>query len=104
MMTILICPPFTKSKRQLGESTGRLDRELSIVCIHIEHVISILKQKYTMLLGTLPISFTANKDQEAATVDKLVSVCCVLVPSVVIYSLLYTYMHMQIHTCTILFT
>ena len=54
--------------------------------IHVERVIGVLKQKYTILQSTLPINFIANRDQEAATIDKLVRVCCALVnlsPSVV---------------------
>ena len=59
---------------------------MSIVRIHVEQVIGILKQKYTILQSILPISFIANKDQESAAIDKLVRVCCALVnlsPSVV---------------------
>ena len=79
-------PPFTKGKRQLEKVEVDWSRELSIVRIHVERVIGVLKQKYTILQSTLPISFIANKDQEAATIDKLVRVCCALVnlsPSVV---------------------
>ena len=79
-------PPFTKGKRQLKKVQVDWSRELSIVRIHSERVIGVLKQKYTILQSTLPISFNVNRDQEATTIDKLVSVCCALVnlsPSVV---------------------
>lgn len=79
-------PPFTKGKKQLEKVQVDWSRELSIVRIHVERVIGVLKQKYTILQSTLPISFIANRDQEATTMDKLVRVCCALVnlsPSVV---------------------
>ena len=79
-------PPFTKGKKQLEKVQVDWSREFSIVRIHIERVIGVLKQKYTTLQSTLPISFIVNRDQEAATIDKLVRVCCALVnlsPSVV---------------------
>ena len=62
-------------------------RELSIVRIHVERVIGVLKQKYTILQSTIPISLLSNSDPDGvSTIDKLVSVCCALVnlsPSVV---------------------
>ena len=79
-------PPFTKGKKQLEKLQVDWSRELSIVRIHVERVIGVLKQKYTILQSTLPINFIANRDQEAETIDKLVRVCCALVnlsPSVV---------------------
>ena len=76
-------PPFTKGKKQLEKLQVDWSRELSIVRIHVERVIGVLKQKYTILQSTLPINFIANRDQEAATIDKLVRVCCALSPSVV---------------------
>ena len=54
-------------------------RELSVVRIHVEHIIGVLKQKYTMLQNVLPITIIADKDDQDATVDKLVRVCSALV-------------------------
>ena len=79
-------PPFTKGKKQLEKVDVDWSRELSIVRIHVECVIGVLKQKYTILQSILPISIIADKDDQDATVDKLVRVCCALVnlcPSVV---------------------
>ena len=45
-------PPFTKGKKQDVDWS----RELSIVRIHMERVIGVLKQKHTILQGILPIS------------------------------------------------
>ena len=79
-------PPFTKGKKQLEKVQVDWSRELSQVRIHVERVIGVLKQKYTILQGVMPISVVADKDEQDASIDKLVRVCCALVnlcPSVV---------------------
>lgn len=79
-------PPFTKGKKQLEKVQVDWSRELSIVRIHVERLIGVLKQKYTILQNVLPIKLLANKDDEGASIDRLVTVCCALVnlcPSVV---------------------
>ena len=79
-------PPFTKGKKQLEKIQVDWSRELSVVHIHVERIIGVLKQKYTILQNVLPITFIADKDDQDATVDKLVRVCSALVnlyPSVV---------------------
>jgi len=78
-------PPFTKGKKQLEKVEVDWSRELSIVRIHVERVIGVLKQKYTILQGTLPIRLIVG-DEDDSTIDKIVSVCCACVnlcPSVV---------------------
>ncbi len=79
-------PPFTKGKKQLEKVEVDWSRELSMVRIHVERLIGVLKQKYTILQHTLPISMIADKDEQQASIDKIVRVCCSLVnlcPSVV---------------------
>ena len=79
-------PPFTKGKRQLEKVDVDWSRELSIVRIHIERVIGILKQKFTILQGVLPISLIVDNDNTDSTIDKIVQVCCAcinLCPSIV---------------------
>ena len=81
-------PPFTKGKKQLEKQEVDWSRELSIVRIHVERVIGLLKQKYTILQSVLPISLIANNDDciDESTIDKIVRVCCAcidLCPSVV---------------------
>ena len=44
-------PPFTKGKKQLEKQEIDWSRELSLVRIHVERVIGVLKQKYTILQG-----------------------------------------------------
>ena len=52
----------------------------------MERVIGVLKQKYTILQSRLPISFISDKDDNGASIDKMLIVCGALVnlcPSVV---------------------
>lgn len=79
-------PPFTKGKKQLEKVEVDWSRELSTVRIHVERVIGLLKQKYTILENVLPLSLIRDKDDIATSIDRLVRVCCSLVnlcPSVV---------------------
>ena len=45
-----------KGKKQLSKVEVDTARQLSCVRIHIERVIGLLRQKYTILEGTLPIN------------------------------------------------
>ena len=79
-------PPFTRGKKQLDKVDVDWSRELSIVRIHVEGIIGAVKQKYTILQGTLPISLIGNFGDGNNTMDKLITVCCALYntcPSVV---------------------
>lgn len=49
-------PPFTKGVKQLEKQDVDWSRELSVVRIHVERVIGLLKRKYAILQSTLPIS------------------------------------------------
>ena len=86
MLAEIKTPPFTRGKNQLEKLDVDWSRELSLVRIHIERVIGVLKQKYTILQGVLPITLVAGTDGSYTTIDKIVRVCCALVnlcPSVV---------------------
>ena len=55
-------------------------RELLQVQIHVERAIGVLKQKFTILQGTIPITLvTDNAGQNMVTIDKIVRVCYALV-------------------------
>ena len=55
-------------------------RELSQVRIHVERAIGVLKQKFTLLQGTIPITLvTDNTGQNMVTIDKIVRLCCALI-------------------------
>ena len=45
-------PPFTKGVKQLEKQDVDWSRELSVVRIHVERVIGLLKRKYTILQST----------------------------------------------------
>ena len=79
-------PPFTKGKKQLEKVEVDWSRELSLVRIHVERVIGVLKQKYTILQGVVPIRLIVDSADTSSTIDKIVKVCCALVnlcPSVI---------------------
>lgn len=80
----LIMPAFTKGKRQLTAQEVEDSRRISTVRIHIERVIGVLKNRYTILKGILPIrTIKRCKDEETtnrfASIDKIVTVCAVLI-------------------------
>ena len=53
-------PPFTKGKKQLSKLEVDTARQLSRVRIHVERVIGLLRQKYTILESTLPITVVSR--------------------------------------------
>ena len=46
-------PPFTRGKKQLSKVKIETARQLSYVRIHVERVIGMIRQKYTILHSTL---------------------------------------------------
>ena len=64
-------------------------RELSQVRLHVERTIGVLKQKFTILQGTIYFHYilvTDNTGQNMVTIDKIIRACCALVnlyPSVI---------------------
>ena len=71
-------PPFTKGKKQLSQMEIDVARKLSHVRIHVERVIGVVRQKYTILQSTLLINMIMSEDSEISTVDKIVTVACAL--------------------------
>lgn len=48
--------------------------------IHVERLIGLVKQKYTILDGILPISLIKTEnDSDLSVCDKLMVICCSLV-------------------------
>ena len=64
-----------------------MSKKLSKVRIHIERVISLLKNKYKCVQGTLPLHMIKHKSgSDFANIDKILTVCAALIntcPSVV---------------------
>ena len=76
----LIIPAFTKGKNQLDPLDVEKTRKIANVRIHLERVIGILRQKYTILQSTLPTDFfTCNQESQTPLIDRIVTVCSALV-------------------------
>ena len=75
----LVIPAFTKGKQQLSKREVEQSRQMARVRIHVERVIGVLKNRYTILQSRLPISLIKRKgDEVTATVDKLLTVSAAL--------------------------
>ncbi len=72
-------PAFTKGKSQLDALEVENTRTLANVRIHVERVIGLVRQKYAILKGTLPVEYvTKRPDQDCPHIDKIIRVCCSL--------------------------
>ena len=71
---------FTRGKTQLSQREVEVSKQLSMVRIHVERVIGLLKNKYTILIGPLPVELLKhNYDTEVANNDKILVVCSALI-------------------------
>ena len=71
-------PAFTKGKKQLYAADVESTWRITSVQIHVESVISLVRNKYTILQGILPLDFLITKDGGYATISKIVTVCSAL--------------------------
>ena len=72
-------PAFTKGKSQLSAMEVEETRAIANVPIHVERVIGMVRQKYSILHGTLPIDFVIKKaGEDVPLIDRIVCVCCAL--------------------------
>ncbi|KAK3880932.1 hypothetical protein Pcinc_014582 [Petrolisthes cinctipes] len=79
-------PAFTRGKKQLSMLETQDTREIASQRIHVERVIGLLRNKYTMLQDTHPLTMLQRDDSGLTCLDKCVRVACALVnmcPSVV---------------------
>ena len=84
----LAIPAFTRGKNQLDPLDVERTRGIANVRIHVEHVIGLLRQKYSILLGILPIDYLtcSEKSGKIPLIDRMIRVCAALTnlsPSVV---------------------
>lgn len=71
-------PAFTKGKQQLHPAEVESSRGLAAVRIHVERVIGLVRNKYTILQGTIPITLCVSTPDGLTPLDKMVKVCCAL--------------------------
>lgn len=79
----LVLPSFTKGKNQLPPGDVETSRDKSNIRIHVERVIGLLKNRFTILQGQLPIHTIKSLKEEAsnaevASIDKIITVCAAL--------------------------
>ena len=79
----LLIPAFTKGKLQLSAKDVEVSRKIASVRIHVERVIGLLRNRYTILKGTIPLKMVKSlKDEVLSTdlvnCDKIVMVCAAL--------------------------
>ena len=78
--TELLIPAFTRGKSQLSAMEIESTRKIASVRIHIERVIGLLKNRYTILKGIIPLRCVRSLKGEALSTtlsncDKIVTVC-----------------------------
>ncbi len=79
MQAKLHLPAYTKGKSQLSPLEVEETRNIANVRIHVERVIGAVRQKYSILRGTLPVDFLIKKQEDSSPqVDKIVRVACAL--------------------------
>ncbi len=72
-------PAFTRGKSQLDPVDVEKTRGIANVRIHVERVIGLLRQEYTMLQATLPMDYlTTSKGNSCPTIDRIIRVCASL--------------------------
>ena len=72
-------PAFIRGKDQLSAAEVEETRSLANVRIHVERVIGAVRQKFSILQGTLPIDMiTMRAGEECPIVDRIGRVCCAL--------------------------
>ena len=83
----LVIPSFTQGKKQLSMQEVECSKRIAKVRIHVERVIGLLKNKYTILQNILPVTLIKHRDDiDFAFIDQLLTVCSALInlsPSVV---------------------
>lgn len=72
-------PSFTKGKKQLTGIEVEQTRRIANVRIHVERIIGLIRQKYSLLRDTIPIDYVHSTSNSTPLLDKIVVVCCALI-------------------------
>lgn len=70
-------PAFTRGKKQLDPIDIEKTRGLASVRIHVERVIGLTRQKFTILDGPIPLTLLDSSNGEMP-LDKIVHICCAI--------------------------
>lgn len=83
----LFLPAFMGGRKQLSSNDVVRTRSIPNARIHVERVIGLVRQRYTILGGPVPMDYTMKVDEsQLATLDKVAVARCALTnlsPSVV---------------------
>ena len=71
-------PAYTRGKNQLSSVEIECTRKLFRVRIHVEKVIGVLKQKYTIFSQSFVLVSLCESANNVSFIDKAVVVCCAL--------------------------
>ena len=75
----VITPAFTHGKTQMSAKDVETSRKIYNVRIHVDRVIGLLKNKYLILKGPLPvITVVRPSDKDIATIDHILLICAAL--------------------------
>ncbi|XP_060081178.1 uncharacterized protein LOC132560527 [Ylistrum balloti] len=71
-------PAFTRGKSQLSPVELETMRKIAHTRIHVERVIGLVRNKFTILQSTIPIDYLHSNIDSIPTIDKITTVCCAL--------------------------
>ena len=80
----LFIPAFIEGQKQLTAKEAETTRQIATARIHMERIIGVIKNRFRILDGPLPITFIKSLIDECgedllSTIDKLVTVCASVV-------------------------
>jgi hypothetical protein len=71
-------PAFTRGKKQLSPFEIEDTRKIAHTRIHVERVIGLVRNKYTILQSIIPVDYLHCNSDAIPTIDKITIVCCAL--------------------------
>ena len=71
-------PELTREKAQLEQKSVDETREIAAVSIHVGRVIGLLRNKFTILQGILPIKIIMKTDDGTCKLTHILTICSAL--------------------------